>query len=144
MDYDSRSENDVPTLKSIRANIARLKRKIHYKTVLMLRSTIGDIKGLSGFQIYMKFKSVVMNLDEFFRPKESSWPVVLLEVFMPHSVDCPANIRLDKIYEIQDFIMEVESDLKGNEFNVNKCNKSIENDVKDEESQFYELEDSNQ
>lgn len=92
----------------------------------------------------MKFKLVVMNLDKFFKPEESSWPVVLLEVFMPHLVDWPTKIRLDKIYEIQDFIMKVESDLKANEFNVNKCNKSVENDVKDEESQFCELEDSNQ
>ena len=100
MDSESRSKNDVPTPKSVHANIARLKRRIHDKTVFILRNTIGDIKGLSGFQIYMKFKSVVMNLDEFFRPEESSWLVVLLEFFMPRSVDWPTNIRLDKIYEI--------------------------------------------
>ena len=93
-------------------NIARLKRKIRDKTVLMLRSSIGDIKGLSGLQIYLKFRSVVMNLDESFRPKEPSWPVVLLEIFMPKSVHWPAKIRLDKIYEIRDFVTEVESALK--------------------------------
>ena len=66
MDSKSRSENDVPTPRSVHANIARLIRKIKDKTVLMLRNMIGDIKGLNGFQIYMKFKSIVMNLDEFF------------------------------------------------------------------------------
>ena len=96
MDYESRSKNDVPTPESVRANLARLKRKIHDYVVLMLRITIGDIKGLNGFQTYMKFKLVVMNLDKFFRPEESSWPVVLFKVFMPHSNDLAAKIRFMK------------------------------------------------
>ena len=53
---DSRSESDEPTLETVNDNIARLKRKIRDKTVLMLRSSIGDIKGLSGLQIYLKFR----------------------------------------------------------------------------------------
>ena len=40
--------------------------------------------------------------------------------------------------------MEIESALNANESNVNECNESIENDIEDEESQFYESEDSNQ
>lgn len=144
MESESRSENDAPTLESVCANIARLKRRIHDKTILMLRNMIGDVRGLSGFQIYMKFKSVVMNLDEFFRPEESSWPVVLLEVFIPRSVNWPAKIRLDKMCEIKEFIMEVENALKANEFNVSECNESVESDKEYEDSQFYRLENSNQ
>lgn len=49
MDSEFRSESDMPTLESVHTNIARLKRKIHDETFVMLRSTIGDIKGLSGF-----------------------------------------------------------------------------------------------
>ena len=97
MDSESRSKSDVPTLESVHANIARLKRKIHNKTIIMIRNKIGDIKGFSGFQIYMNFKLIVMNLDEFFGPNESSWLVVLLEVFMPHSIDWSEKSRLDKI-----------------------------------------------
>lgn len=92
----------------------------------------------------MKFKLVVMNLDGLIRPKESSWPMLLLEVFMPHSVDWLAKSRLDKIFEFQDFIMEIENAFNANESNDNECNECIENDIKDEESQVYELEDSNQ
>lgn len=51
METESRSESDVPTLESVHANIARLKRMIHDKTILMLRNMIGDMKALSGFQI---------------------------------------------------------------------------------------------
>ena len=72
MDSESRSESDVPTLESVRANIARLKRKIHDKIVIMIRNKIGNIKGLSNFQVYMNFKLVVMNLDGYIKPKESS------------------------------------------------------------------------
>ena len=99
MDSKSRSKNDVPTLESIRANIAWLKREIHNKTVIGIRNTICSIKGLNGFQTYMKFKSVVMNLDEFFRPDKSSWPMAPIEFFIPHLVDWQAKLRLDKLYE---------------------------------------------
>lgn len=93
-----------------------------------------------------------MNLDEYFRPKKSSWLVVLLEDFMPHSVDWSAKSRLHNICEIQDFIIEIENALNDNESNDSRneyatndseCNESIENNVKDEESHFYELEGSN-
>ena len=92
----------------------------------------------------MKFKSAVMNLDEFFRPDESSWPMVLLEIFMPHSVNWPAKSRLDKICEFQDYIMEYECDLKANESNSSECGEFVESDIEDEESQFNESEGSNQ
>lgn len=99
MDFEFRSQNDVPTPESVRANIARLKRKIHDNIVLTLRSKIGNIMSLNGFQTYMKFKSVVMNLDESFRLEKSSWPIVLLEVFMPDSNDWLENSRLEKTIE---------------------------------------------
>ena len=63
---------------------------------------------------------------------------------MPHLDDWLAKLRLDKIYDIQDFIIEFESVLKTNESNVNECNESIESDIEYEESQFYESEDTNQ
>lgn len=74
----------------------------------------------------MKFKLVVMNLVESDRPEESSWPVVLLEIFMPHSIDWPSKIRVEKIYEIQVFIMEIENALKANESNCNEHNEFVE------------------
>ena len=126
MDLESRSKNDVPTLESVYANIVKLKRKIHDKAVIIIRNTIGDIKGLSEFQIYMKFKLIVINLDGHIRPEESSWPMVLLEFFMPHSIDWSEKSRLDKIFEFQDLIMEIEGYLNDNE--------SIESDIEDEES----------
>lgn len=43
MDSESRFENDMPTLEGFRANIAKIKGKIHDKTIIMIRSTIGDI-----------------------------------------------------------------------------------------------------
>ena len=61
---DPRFESDELTLETVNDNIARLKRKIRDKTVLTLRSSIGDIKGLSGLQIYLKFRSVIMNLSD--------------------------------------------------------------------------------
>ena len=97
MDSESRYEYE---LKSLRAKIARLEREDHDHMVFILRNKIGYIKDLDGFQTYMKFKHEVMNLDELDRPEKSSWPKLLLEIFMPHSVDWPAKIRLDKIYEI--------------------------------------------
>lgn len=134
MDSESTSENDVPTLESVCTNIAKLKRKIHGKTIIMIRNTIGDIKGMNGCQIYIKFKSVVMNLDGHILPKESLWSMVCLEFFMPHSIDWSVKSRLEKVTEIRDFVMEIESALNANESKVNECNEFIENDIKDEES----------
>ena len=79
--------------------------------------------------------------------------MVLLEDFMPHSVDWSAKSRLEKIIEFQDFIIEIESALNTNESddsrneyaaNDSECNESIESDIEYEESQLYESEDSNQ
>lgn len=109
----------------------------------MLRSKIGDVKDLDGFKTYMKFKHEVMNLAKSDRPEESSWPMVLLEVFMPRSIDWLAKIRVDKIYEIQVFIMKIESTVKANKSNDSECIESIESDNEYEESQFYELDDNN-
>ena len=94
MDLDVRSKSGLPSLESVRENIERLKREIHSKVVIHIRNAIGNIQDLSGFQVYMKFKSIVMNLDGYFRPEESSWPMVLFEVFMPHSVDWPTHLIL--------------------------------------------------
>ena len=100
----------------------------------------------------MKFKSVVMNLDESFKPKKPSWSMMLLKVFMPHLVDWSTKSRLEKIIEFQDFIIEIESALNANESNDSRneyvandseCNEFVQNDVKDEECQFYESKDSN-
>ena len=115
MDLEFKPKSDVPTLESVCANIARPKREIHSKIIVGIRNIVGNIQDLSDFQVYMKFKSVVMNLDYYFRPEESSWPMVLLEVFMPHLVDWPTHLRLEKINEFQDFIMKVENDLNANE-----------------------------
>ena len=144
MDSKSRSESDVPTLESVCANIARLKRKIHDKTILMLRNKIGDVKGLSGLQIYMKFKSAVMNFDESFRPEKSSWPMFLLELFTPHSIDWPEEARSQEIIKFHDIIMEMEYELKANKSNSSECDEFVESDIENKESQFYESEDSNQ
>lgn len=49
MDSKYRFENDVPTPTCVRAYIARLKRESYDIMVFILRSRIGEIKGLSGF-----------------------------------------------------------------------------------------------
>ena len=51
MDLESIFENDMPTLESVHANIARLKREIHNKTAIHIRNVIGNVKGLSNFQV---------------------------------------------------------------------------------------------
>ena len=144
MESESRFESDVPTLESVCANIARLKRKIHDKTILTLRSTIGNVKGLDGLQIYVKFKSAVMNLHESCRLEKSSWPMFLLEIFTPHSVDSPKEARSQEIIKFHDIIIGMECELKANESNFSECNESVQSDVENEESQFYEIENSNQ
>ena len=143
MDFESRFENDVPTHESVCADIARLKREIHNKTVLTIKSRIGDVKGLDGLQIYIKFKSAIMNLHESYRPEKSSWPMLLLEIFTPHLVYWSAESRFKKIIKFQDIITKIECDLKANASNISECNESIESDMENEESQFYESENSN-
>ena len=110
MDPESKYQDE---LESLRAKIARLEKEDHDNLVFILRYRIGDVKGLSGLQIYMKFKSVVMNLDKSFRPEESSWPMFLLEIFTPHSVDWPEEARSQEITEFQNIIIEMESVIKG-------------------------------
>ena len=63
------------------------RKELYDQIVILIRSRFGDIYDLSGFQVYMKFKSVVIDLDVFSRPKESLWPFVLLDVFMLDSID---------------------------------------------------------
>ena len=131
---DSKSESQYEyELERLHAKIARLKRENHDHLVFILRNRIGYIKDLDG-QTYMKFKHDVMNLDEHDRPEKSSWPMLLLEIFMPHSVDWSAESRLDKTCEFQDYIMEYESELKANESNFSECNESIQSDIENEES----------
>lgn len=48
-----------------------------------IRNEVGCTKGLSNLQVYMKFKLCLMDLLDSMRPKESSWPSVFLDVFIP-------------------------------------------------------------
>ena len=66
-----------------------------------------------------------MNLDKSFRPEESSWPMFLLEIFTPHSLDWPEEARSQDIFKFHNIIMEYESVLKANESNFNECNDSV-------------------
>ena len=115
-------------LENLREKIAKLKKENYDDLVFILRNKIGCIKNIDGFHTYMKFKHEVMNLDELGRPEKSSWPMLLMEIFMPYSVDWSARSRLDKFFEFQDYIMEYESALKAKESNVDKYNESINND----------------
>ena len=78
-----------------------------------------------------------MDLDVFSWLGESSWPFVLLDVFMSDSIDQVAKSRLENIFEFQDFIMRVENDLSANGSYDNKneyaeinseCNEFVNND----------------
>ena len=44
-------------LESLHVKIARLEREDHDNLVVILRYIIGDVKGLDGLQMYVRFKS---------------------------------------------------------------------------------------
>ena len=141
MDSESEYQDEI---ESLRAKLAKLEKEDHDNLVSILRYRIGDVEGLDGLQIYIRFKLEVMNLHESYRPEKSSWPIFLLEIFTPHSVHWPDEARSQKIIEFQDIITEFEYKLKTNESNFSDCDESIESDIGNGESQFCESENSNQ
>ena len=48
---------------------------------------VGSVQGLEDNQVYERFQSALMELHISLRPKESSWPIALLDVFMPNLVN---------------------------------------------------------
>ena len=72
MDSESEYQDEID---SLRAKLAKLEKEDHDNLVSILRYRIGDVEGLDGLQIYIKFKFVVMDLHESYRPEKSSWPI---------------------------------------------------------------------
>ena len=58
-----------------------------FEIVTLIRNELGSIQGLSEIQVYMSLELVLMNLIVSLRPKDSSWPIILLEVFMLNSIN---------------------------------------------------------
>ena len=85
-----------------------------------------------------------MNLDEHDRLEKSSWPMFLLEIFTPHSVDWPEEARSQEIIKFHDIIIEMECELKANDSNSSECDDFFESDIENEGFHFYESEDRNQ
>ena len=50
--------------------------------ITSIRNEIGSIQGQNEIHIYMRFKLALMNLHVSLRPKEASWPIVFLDVFV--------------------------------------------------------------
>ena len=98
MDSESEYQDEI---ESLRAKLAKLEKEDHDSLVSILRYRIGDVEGLDGLQIYIRFKSEVMNLHESYRPEKSSWPMFLLEIFTPHSVDWLDEARSQEIIKFQ-------------------------------------------
>ena len=75
-----------------------------------------------------------MSLHESYRPEKCSRPMFLLEIFTPHSVDWPDEVRFQKIIKFHDLIIEFECELKANESNFSECDESVQSDIENEES----------
>lgn len=57
------------------------------------------------------------------RPKESSLPCIFLDVLVPNSVNWPAPIRLQRFFQIERFIEEIEnSDYRFHDMSPNDNN----------------------
>ena len=75
-------------------NIAILKEELHYKMFGFIRNVVGCISGQTNSQVYMKFKSALMELHISLRSKESLWPIVFLDISMLDSINWLAHLRL--------------------------------------------------
>ena len=84
--YD-RSEDCLPSYESVCEDIAKLRSELHSQLLTFIRNLVGSTHGQSDVQIYMKARSVLVDLPISLKPKEASWPIVFLEVFMPNSID---------------------------------------------------------
>ena len=72
---------------------------------------VGSVQGLENDQIYEKFKSTLMELYVSLRPKESSWPIDFLDIFIPNLVNWPSHLRLHKIFHVDSLFKKFENDL---------------------------------
>ena len=76
-----------------------LRKELHNQIVNLIGNKVSSIQDPFGIQFYMKFKLLLMDLDVSSRPKESSWPHVLLDVFILDSIDWPTHLRLEKVIQ---------------------------------------------
>ena len=134
MESDLRSKVSLSSYESVIENISILKKELHNMIVTLIRSVVGSIQGLRDDQVYIKFKSTLMKLHISLRPKESSWPIIFLDVFMPHLVNWPTHLRLQKILHVEDLFKKFESDLSRNEFYIKSSNRKSECAKDDNES----------
>ena len=111
MNLDDRSENCLPRYESVCEDIAKLRSDLCSQLITLIRNLVGSTHDQSDVQIYMKARSVLMDMPISLKPDESSWPIIFLEAFVPNSIDWPTHLRLEKGCQIQDFIMEIENDM---------------------------------
>ena len=88
---------------------------------------VGSVQGLEDYQIYERFKSILMELHVSLRTKESSWPIAFLDVFMPNSVNWLSHLRVQKIFH-------VDSLFKKNENVLNSKCECVESNSESSES----------
>ena len=158
MNLDDRSKNGLPSYESVCEDIAKLGNELRSQLLTLIRNSVGNIDDQSDVQVYMKARSVLMDLPNSLKIDESSWPIVFLEAFVPDSVNWLAHLRLERVVQIQDFIANIEDNLNDVESSDNECecvesdsecNESIGNNVEsneheDEGSQICESEECNQ
>lgn len=83
-----------------------------------------------------------MVLHVSLRPKESSWPIAFLDVFMPNSVNWQSHLRLQNIFHVDSLFKKFENDLNSQCECVESNSKSSEFIDNDNISCNYEEMDS--
>jgi len=157
MELDLRSEFSLPSHESVLEEIVNIRKELYYQIVIFIRNMVGNIQGLRDDQVYMKFKLTFMELHFSLIPRESSLPIVFLEVFVSNLVDWLAHLRLQKIFQIEEYIKKMKSSLYKNGIHFfssnddsecveiqSECNESRDNDnfsskCEDMDSNFSEL-----
>ena len=87
MDSNFNSKGCLPSHESVLEEVIMLKKELCNHSIKFITNIVGSIQGQTGFQFYMKFNLSLNDLHVSLRPKESSWPIVFLEFFMPDSID---------------------------------------------------------
>ena len=87
MESDLRSSISLPRHEDVLEDMVEIKKDLHNQIVRSIRNVVGSVQGLEDDQIYPNFKSTLMELHVSLRPKESSWPIAFLNVFMPNLVN---------------------------------------------------------
>ena len=115
MELDIRSKVSLTRDDNVLEDIVEVRKELYNQIVSFIRNSIGSGQGLGDDQIYVKFKSSLMELYFDLRPKETSWPIVLLDTFMPDLVNWQAHLRVQNIFHVESLFKKFDSDLSINE-----------------------------